>query len=284
MLKKDVFSQATHAWIPGIAVRYRLFWEITKRSLQRYMAYRAAAVAGLATNFFFGLLRMAILLALYGERQEVLGYTVQGIITYAALTQAVIGYLNLFMWSDLANSVHNGEVAVDLLKPMNYFSLWLAQDLGRAAVNLLLRGVTIMFIYALVVDLTYPHGLAQWGALALAIVLSWLISFGFRFLINLSAFWTPNARGIIRSAFVFSWFASGLLMPLRFFPDWVNFVIYLTPFPYMLNAVVEIYVGVAQGAEVIEILLIQLGWAVALIVAGQLLLRAGVRRLVILGG
>lgn len=284
MVKDGIRYQTTQYWTHDAYSRLRLFWEVTKRSLQRYMAYRAAAAAGLATNFFFGLLRMAVLIALYGERQEVLGYTVQGIITYAALTQAVIGYLNLFMWTDVANSVHSGEVAADLLKPLNYFTLWLAQDLGRAMVNFLLRGVTIMAIYAFVVDLAYPTQWVQWGALVLTIVLSWLISFGFRFLINLSAFWTPNARGIIRSGFVVSWFASGLLMPLRFFPDWVEFLVYLTPFPYMLNAVVEIYLGVAEGMDVIKILLFQCGWAIGLILASQLLLRAGIRRLVILGG
>lgn len=284
MIDDRALAQPTPVWTADSWHRLRLFGELTKRSLRRYMTYRTAAVAGLITNFFFGLVRMAILIALYGEREEVLGYTVAGVITYAALTQAVIGYLNLFMWTDLADSVHNGEVGADLLKPVNYFTLWLAQDLGRAMVNFLLRGVTIMTIYAFVVDLTYPQTLIQWVALAITIFLSWVISFGFRFLINLSAFWTPNARGIIRSGFVFSWFASGLLMPIRFFPDWVRFLIYLTPFPYMLNAVVEIYVGVVQGAEMLEILLFQLLWAVGLIVACQLLLRAGVRRLVILGG
>lgn len=284
MLNNVIQRQALVSWLPNALYRLRLFWEVTKRSLQRYMAYRAAAIAGLATNFFFGLLRMAVLLALYGEREEMLGYTVEGIVTYAALTQAVIGYLNLFMWSEMADSVHNGEVAADLLKPLNYFTLWLAQDMGRAMVNFLLRGVTIMTIYAFVVDLAYPTSTMQWGALALTVVLSWLISFGFRFLINLTAFWTPNARGIIRSGFVISWFASGLLMPLRFFPEWVQTLIYLTPFPYMLNAVVEIYVGVAQGWEVMEILLVQCAWVIGLILACQLLLLRGIRRLVILGG
>ncbi|MBW8012786.1 MAG: hypothetical protein FVQ83_16330 [Chloroflexi bacterium] len=40
----------------------RLFLELTKRSFQRQLSYRAAAIAGLATNFFFGLLRAAVLI------------------------------------------------------------------------------------------------------------------------------------------------------------------------------------------------------------------------------
>jgi hypothetical protein len=35
----------------------RLFWEISKLAFQRQLTYRAATLAGLATNFFFGMLR-----------------------------------------------------------------------------------------------------------------------------------------------------------------------------------------------------------------------------------
>ena len=169
----------------------RLFFEFVKRSFQRFLTYRAAALAGLVTNFFFGLLRMSILLALYGARQEVAGITVPGIITYTALTQAVIAYLSFFGWFELMNSVHTGEVAADLLKPMGFLAFWMAQDLGRAAVNFLLRGVLIMVLYGLIFDLVYPQTAVQWLILALAIIFSWLLSFAWRFLINLAAFWTP---------------------------------------------------------------------------------------------
>lgn len=262
----------------------RLFFELTRRSWQRYLTYRAAAVAGLITNVFFGMLRMAILLALYGEAQEVAGYTIPGIITYTAITQAVIAYLSMFGWVDLMNSVYSGEVAADLLKPMNYFLFWLAQDLGRAAVALLLRGVSIMLIYAVLFDLTYPQTAGQWLALAVAMLLSWLISFAWRFLLNLAAFWTTNAIGIGRFGAVLALFFSGFLMPLRFFPDWVTQVAAYTPFPYMVDTVVEVYLGIVEGEALLILLLTQLLWVVLLILLGQVVLKTAVRRLVIVGG
>jgi ABC-2 type transport system permease protein len=262
----------------------RLFWELSNRSFQRYLTYRAATLAGLVTNLFFGLLRVALFLALYGDQQEVAGLSVAGVITYTGLTQAMIAYLSLFSWYDLMDSVHSGEITADLLKPMNLFTFWLAQDFGRAAVNLIFRGLAFMLIYAIFFDLTYPTSGGQWLALALAVLLSWLVSFAWRFLINLAAFWTPNARGVGRFAFVLSWFFSGFLMPLRFFPEWVVRLSALTPFPQMVNTVVEIYLGVLPGPELLQALASQALWAITLIAAGQLLLRAGVRRLVILGG
>lgn len=262
----------------------RTFFELTKRSFQRQLTYRAATVAGLFTNFFFGLLRAAVLVALYGQRESLAGMSVTQAITYTGITQAIIAYLFIFGWYDLMNSVNNGEVGADLLKPMNYYAFWMARDLGRAGVQLVLRGLGIMVIYALVFDIVYPTSLGQWLALAVAIILSWLVSFSWRFLVNLAAFWTPNARGVGFFAFGFSWTLSGFFLPLRFLPDWFIAMANLTPFPSMVNTVIETYLGLLSGPALIQALLIQVMWALMLMTLGQIVLQAGVRRLVIQGG
>ncbi len=262
----------------------RLYWEIVRLAFQRQLTYRAAMWAGVATNIFFGLLRAAVMVALYAARQEVSGLTLQDAITYTGLTQALIAYLSVFGWYDVIRSVHSGEVAADMLRPMRYFGFWMAVDLGRAAVNLLLRGVTIMVIYALVVDITVPSSAWQWFGLFVAIVLSWLVSFTFRFVVNLAAFWTPNAAGIGRFCFGFLWVLSGFFMPLRFFPDWFRAICEATPFPAMVTTPVEVYLGLLTGPDLVWSLIRQAVWAAALIVVAQVVLSAGQRRLVIQGG
>ena len=262
----------------------RLYWEIVRLALRRQLTYRAAMWAGLATNVFFGLLRAVVLIALYGARTEVAGISLQDAITYTGLTQAVIAYLMIFGWWDVMDSVHSGEITADLLRPMSYFRYWLAVDMGRAIINFFLRGVTIMFIYALFVDLTLPPTPLQWVALTITIALSWLVSFVWRFLINLTAFWTPNARGIGRFAFGLVWVLSGFYMPLRLYPDWFRTFCQFTPFPSMVNTPVEVYLGLVQGPDLLLALLSQVMWAVLLILLAHWVLRRGVHRLVIQGG
>jgi ABC-2 type transport system permease protein len=210
--------------------------------------------------------------------------TVQDAITYTGLTQAIIAYLTMFSWYDVMNSIHSGEVASDLLKPMRYMAFWWAQDVGRALVALLFRGFTIMVIYALLFDIVIPASPAHWAALTIVMVFALAISFSWRFLVNLAGFWSPNAMGFGRFAFIVCWFASGFLMPLRYFPDWVVRLCYLTPFPHTVNTVVEVYLGLLTGPEVAQALLGQIAWLLALVLAGHVVLQAGVRRLVILGG
>jgi len=74
----------------------RLFWEISKLAFQRQLTYRAATLAGLATNFFFGMLRASVLIALFHGRSEVAGMTINDAITFTGLTQAAIAFLIFF--------------------------------------------------------------------------------------------------------------------------------------------------------------------------------------------
>ena len=262
----------------------RLFWELIKISFRLQLTYRTANLAGLATNFFFGLLRAAVLIALYGEQQQVSGMTLQAAITYTGLSQAAIGFLSFFGWREVMQSVYSGDIGADLLKPMRYFFYWLARDMGRALASLLVRSVTIMVAYALIFDITLPQSVSHWALVALTLVLSFLVSFGWCFLVNLAAFWTPEAQGIARLGFSFSWFLSGFIMPLRLFPPWFERMAKWTPFPSMVNAIVEVYMGLLTGPEIAQTLLVQALWLGLLFATSQIVLRAGVRRLVIQGG
>lgn len=133
-----------------------LFWHLIKLGFQQQFSYRAANLAGLITNFFFGLLRASIMVALYAHRTDVAGISLQQAITYTALSQATIAYLSLFNWWPVMHAVRSGDIASDLLKPMNYFTFWWAQDIGRAIAHLLMRGITVMLAYTLLFSITVP--------------------------------------------------------------------------------------------------------------------------------
>ena len=224
------------------------------------------------------------MVALYGARTEVAGMSVRDAITYTALTQAVIAYLSIFGWYELMNSIASGEVAADLLKPLSTSASGWHKISGRAIVAFFGRGVSVVLLYMLIFEITVPQGLERGLALTLALLLGWLVSFAWRFLINLAAFWTPNAKGIGRFAFGIAWILSGFFMPLRFFPTWFVTLCNFTPFPAMVNTNIEIYLGLLNGAALWQALLMQGLWAIGLTAVCQAVLRRGVHRLVIQGG
>jgi ABC-2 type transport system permease protein len=114
--------------------------------------------------------------------------------------------------------------------------------------------------------------------------LGWLVSYTWRFLVNLAAFWSPDARGIGRIAFTASQLFSGFLMPLRLYPEWFQQLCNLTPFPALFNTSVEAYLGLLSGVQLALALLTSWPGLWCWQRLAHLVLTAGVRRLVMQGG
>lgn len=262
----------------------RPYLSAARLSFRRQFAYPSATFWGLTTNLFFGALRVAVLLALFGTRPQVAGYTPADAVTYTGLTQAFLSAFSLFGWYELMRTVHRGEVATELLRPHSFLGFWLAQDAGRAAAQFLLRGVTILALYALFFGLTLPPGVEGWTLTLISAILAWACGFAFRFLVNCAAFWSPDAVGIGRFAWALMGLACGFLMPLAFFPAWFGTLLAWTPFPSMMNSTVEVWLGHVGGMEALGVLGVQAVWAAVLLGLAQLVLARGLRRLEVAGG
>lgn len=253
-------------------------------SFRRQLTYRAANLSGLVTNLVFGFFRAAVLIALYDGQTVVNGLTIKAAVTYAGLTQALIGYMSFFHWYELMHTVYDGQVSSDLIKPMNFFLYWLGIDTGRALGSFIIRSVPLFLIFSLFFDVVLPTSLLQWSVFFLSLILSLMISFSWRFMVNLAAFWTPNALGIGRFAFGLSWIFSGFFMPLALFPDGIASLSRMTPFGASLYAPIEIFLGMVQGQALLNAILLQLFWILVLITLDHLILTLGFRKLVIQGG
>jgi len=260
------------------------FFAIVRVSFRRQLTYRAANLSGLATNLMFGFFRAAVLVALYQDRANVNGLSIQGAITYAGLTQALIGFLSFFHWYEMMHSVYDGQVGSDLLKPQNFFFYWLGIDSGRAFGSFLIRSLPLFLVFSLFFEIVSPQTLLQGLAFTVSLILSHLISFGWRFLVNLAAFWTPNALGIGRFAFGLSWTFSGFFFPLALFPEWLARFSRATPFGASVYIPIEVCLNISQGTELIQGLFIQVFWALALLLVDHIILSLGIRKLVIQGG
>jgi len=264
----------------------QLYLALAGMGFRRMFAYRAATLAGLATNFFFGAIRAFVFIALFAQvgNAPVAGLGVREAVTYAALTQALIGPVRIWGSYEIMQTIRTGQIASDLTKPLDFFGFWLAQEIGRAAFEAAARGLPIMLAYGLVFDLVWPAGAGRWLVFGLSVALAVVISFGWRFILNVTAFWTTDAYGVSRMAYLGVLLLTGLTVPLAFFPDGVREVVRLLPFGAFMNTPAEIYLGVVSGPSLGAALGVQVAWAIGLAVVGRALYGRGVRRLVVQGG
>ncbi len=262
----------------------RLYWEIARRGYRRYAVYPGATFAGIFTNTFFGFVQAYILLAVFRHRDAIGEYDATDAVTYVWLAQGMLMTIYIWGWWEVALRVRSGDVATDLQRPVDFQLLWLAQDLGRALYHGLFRGVPPFIVGALVFEVLVPRDAVRWIAFLASVVLAVCASFAFRFLVNLTAFWLLDYRGIGVVGMVASSFFSGMIIPIAFFPDWLEVLAWALPFAAMIQAPVEVFLGHAQGLTLVGLLALQAAWTLVLLGAGRALFAAGTRKLVLQGG
>lgn len=262
----------------------RLFYEIALRSFRRWTAYRAATFSGIVTNFFFGCIRSFIFIALYQSTAEVGGYDLRDAITFVWLGQGMLMVLYLWNWWEVAETITTGSVITDLARPFDYSTYWLARDVGRAVYHFLFRGMTTFAIGALFFRVSLPGAAAQWALFLFSVALAALTSFAFRFIVNVSAFWLLDVRGVGGAAAIAVTLFSGFEVPLVYFPGWLRAVSDALPFRGMMQTPADIFLGHLSGADARAALGFQIVWVAALMLAGRALVAAATRKVVVQGG
>ena len=267
---------------------FGLYLAVARMSFRRQLAYRTANLAGLTTNAFFGYMRAALFIALFGASTQttISGYDLQAAASYTWVTQALIMLVNLWGWWDIEATIRTGDVVTDLARPFSYLGYWLARDYGRAAYFALFRGLPGLLIGQLTFagGLRWPANAGAWLALLASLILAVSISFAWRFLLNVSAFWTTDARGIggITGALVM--FLGGFVVPLRFFPDWLQPVLMNLPFAGIIQIPTDIFIGQLSGVQALQAIAVQAVWALALLGLAQITVLFAVRRVSLQGG
>jgi ABC-2 type transport system permease protein len=256
---------------------------LARQAFRTALAYRAATIAGFLTNAFFGVLIASTYIALFRYRPHVAGYGVARMLAYVWFTQGLIMVVALWGWWEIALSIRSGDVVADLARPADYYLSWLCRDLGRAAHAVLFRWLPTLALGMLAYGIALPS-LTVAPALALSLLLAVVVSFAWRFLINISAFWLIDVRGAGMLALSLSNFLSGFLVPIAFFPGWLRTAAAWLPFQAILTTPSNLYLGRIGGMDALGALLGQAAWAVTMSLLCYGALARARRRLEVQGG
>lgn len=263
-----------------VSERAGLVWALAVRGFRRHATYRAATAAGLVTNVVFGLLRGAVLVALFDRTATVAGWDRADVLTYVWATQGLLMVVHLWGWVEVAERIRSGDIATDLHRPVDPQLWYLAQDLGRAAYHLLTRGIPPVVVGAALFDLRLPGSVGTWAWTLAAVAVAVVVSFGVRWCVNLAAFWVLDWRGVYRLVSAVQNLLSGFVIPVVLFPGWLEALARWSPFVAVVQTPVEALLGRAGPAG----LLTGVAWAVALGILGHVMLVAATRRIVVHGG
>ena len=260
-----------------------------KLKVKNGLQYRAAALAGVSTQIFFGFMYVSIYLAFYnsGSIGKLL-MPLNELVSYTWLAQALFALI--FLWKkdkELIQSIKNGDIAYEFLRPQDLYFMWLARFLGDRISATILRFLPVLLV-AIILPMPYTLKLSTNIILTLisiiAIVFAGILASTLSLLFHIICLFTIDDRGIVNMFMVTSDVLSGLTIPIPFFPKYLQNISNILPFRYVTDFPLRLYVGNIQINSGLIGILVQIIWIIILILIGKLLLNKASKRIVVQGG
>ena len=271
----------------------RPYFGIFRIRLIAGMQYRAAAWAGVATQFFWGGMQLIIFFAFY----ESAGFNASGSaapMSFGQLTdfiwmrQAFIAMVMLWsMDNELLDMIAGGNVAYELTRPLSLYSFWFSRILAFRISRTALRCFPILIVAFLLPSPWGFHLPQNFGAFALfipSLILAALLVTALSLFICLLTFVSMSSYGARMFFGVVGEFLMGGVIPIPFMPPLLQRITFMLPFRYTADFPFRVYSGHITGTEALAGLGMQVFWLLALVGLGALGFRAAQKRLVIQGG
>ncbi|MBI3890158.1 MAG: ABC-2 family transporter protein [Candidatus Wallbacteria bacterium] len=249
-----------------------------------HVQYRAAALAGAGTQLFWGLIRVMIFEAFYRSSTAVQPISMAQVASYVWLSQATFAMLPDHVEAEIRDTIRDGNVASELLRPVDIYWVWYCRCLSFTLIPTLMRCFPILLLAGLFFGLKPPPSAAAAAAAGAALLGAMLLSSAITALVSIGLLWTISGEGIARLSFAAAYLFSGMMLPLPLFPDWLRAIAVALPYHGVIDVPFRLYLGHIPPSAAPAALAAQAGWIVALVLAGRLLLKRGLTRLVVQGG
>jgi ABC-2 type transport system permease protein len=256
------------------------------------LQYRGAAFAGAATQFWWGFIKIMIFEAFYLANAAAAPMGFDAAVSYVWLGQAFLAMLPWNLEREVVELVRSGNLAYEFTRPVDLYGFWFARVLAWRSAGVTLRCLPIFVFSGALLSwtplapwaLAPPASLAAALGFAAALVVAFLLSAAITTLAHVSLLWTLAGEGVQRMLPALAVVFSGMIVPLPFYPAWLQPVLRALPFPALCDVPYRIYTGHLSSAEAASEIGLGLAWTLALVIAGRMLLVRGTRRVEVQGG
>ena len=276
-----------HAPVSSVAIRTAPRWpylSLMLNAAQQATTYRSRILLSTLGNGTWIVAIYYLWRTVFAAGGQLAGYDWGAMRTYLVLAYAVNALLSFSSTARLYNLVRTGDVAQELLRPVDYLAAQLAITLGGGLIEGLVSAGLALVVVVLAVGVAPPASAAAALLFLPSIALGFVIKFLISFLAALLCFWTVNGVGLIWAQTAVVNLFSGALVPLAFFPDWLRTLAAWAPFQGIIATPLAIYQGQVVGWGLVGAVALQMLWAALLWAIARALWGPATRALDIQGG
>jgi ABC-2 type transport system permease protein len=248
------------------------------------MVYRFGFLFTIVGNLVYLGVAYYLWKSIYSYSDTIRGLTFNETFIYVALGSAIFILLKTYADWYIHYEIREGIIANYLTKPMDFQIYNLFANLGSLLMNL--TAITIptalVMIFVFKVKITFGIGLFLFP---ISLLLAFLISFSIDYFIGLIGFYSESVWGFSTTKEILVTVFSGALIPLQFFPDAIQRVLYWLPFQAIYHTPLMMVTRPDQGVDVfLPMILIQVVWAIVLFILARLFYNQAIKVLRIAGG
>lgn len=252
------------------------------------LQYRSAALAGMATQLFFGFIFIMVYAAFYRNSNVTPAISLPEVVSYIWLQQMFLGFVALWYRDhEIFEHITSGSVAYELCRPCDMYTFWYAKLMATRLASVTLRCLPLLLIVFFMPEpyrFHAPPSPLQAMLFVAAILLGLLVVVALSMLIYISVFWTMSPTGSVLMFAVAGEFLAGMIIPVPLMPEWLQRIVMMLPFRWTVDFPFRVYSGHIPVDEAVWGIGIQLAWLAVLVLLGRFLLRKALRQVVIQGG
>lgn len=220
--------------------------------------------------------------ALYAQNAAPKDVPLHAVITYSSVALLMSLILEIDGTRMIRDKLREGTIATDLLKPISLPFYFFSDGFGMTAFSAMLL-IPALLISLLIVHIDLPSPLAL-VAFVLSFAIGYLVNFLLNFLMNTVAFWTLETFAIQLIVRWISDLLSGQIVPLVFFPAFLQGWVLALPFAAIYSTPLLIYIGKIPAQGYAAAIATQLLWLAVFAAVAAVVWRAAERRVVLQGG
>ncbi|MBQ6966422.1 MAG: ABC-2 family transporter protein [Lachnospiraceae bacterium] len=222
--------------------------------------------------------------ALYKGRDMVGDVDADSMLTYVIMSSVLSVLLITNVERRIERSVDRGTVATDMMKPINIFGVYFAEDIGNILALFFQNMLPIILIGSLMIKVPAMADIRDLPLFIISVAESFLINWIIAALFGMMAFTAFNIDALIQVKKHLLRLLSGSIIPIWFFPPAVQKVLGSLPFVYIYQLPLSIYIGRGSRAEYLSGMKIQFLWLLGLSAVFFYVQSRVVRKVMVQGG
>lgn len=262
------------------------YFGIFKMQFKGELQYRAKAISGVLTQFFWGIMYICLYSA-FMKDGTVNGFTATQMASYVWLGQAFFAFRYVSLGKNVASEVISGNVCYKFTKPIDMYNLWFSEYCGEKLSATLLRFPLILIIALFLpagFGLSLPVSFLAFVLFLVSMIIGFLLTVTISmFIVNL-VFKTLSAKGVTTMVTTICAILGGGYIPLPMLPQSVQNVLNYLPFRYISDLPFRIYIGNIGISQALFYIGVSLVWLVILLFVGKLITKKTLKKVVIQGG